>query len=312
MITARNILNGLLLLTAGAILLVGCVRDDRSDCRYPLPLRFTYTYNVEQTDLFDAEVTQLDLFLYDAASGRLVAQLSPDVDMLSPDNGLEWMVPPGEYDIVAWGGVVQRYRFSSMQSFEQALMSIRREQDGETVSQQQEHLFHAVCRDVRVTGNLLPEVVMDLHKNSNDVRIEITGLTETQHEQVACSIRSANGDYAFDNTIRTQQPVTYLPEAGYTNGVASYDHTVLGLWPEDDSWLKVELLSTPVKSDGTAQTLFDGSLSELLLQKPGTNLDLEDEFTIRLEVKPSSSDSSVRVELYVNDWHVVDMNGGLG
>ncbi len=101
MITARNILNGLLLLTAGAILLVGCVRDDRSDCRYPLPLRFTYTYNVEQTDLFDAEVTQLDLFLYDAASGRLVAQLSPDVDMLSPDNGLEWMVPPGEYDIVA-------------------------------------------------------------------------------------------------------------------------------------------------------------------------------------------------------------------
>lgn len=310
MITARNILNGLLLLTGGAILLVGCVRDDRSECRYPLPLRFTYTYNVEQSDLFDAEVSQLDLFLYDAASGQLVAQLSPDVETLTPENGLEWMVPPGTYDVVAWGGVNQRYLYSATQTFDEALLSIRREQDGETVLQQQEHLFHAVCQDIEVTGNLLPEVVMDLHKNSNDVRLEITGLTADQLQQVSCSIRSANGDYAFDNTIRTQQPVTYLPEAGYTNGVALFDHTVLGLWPGDESWLRVELLPAATKSDGVLQTLYDGSLSELLLQKPGTNLDLEDEFTIRLEAQ-SSSDGSVRVEIYVNDWHVVEMDGGL-
>lgn len=310
MITARNILNGLLLLTGGAILLVGCVRDDRSECRYPLPLRFTYTYNVEQSDLFDAEVNQLDLFLYDAASGQLVAQLSPDVETLSPENGLEWMVPPGTYDVVAWGGVNQRYLYNATQTFDEALLSIRREQDGETVLQQQEHLFHAVCQDIEVTGNLLPEVVMDLHKNSNDVRLEITGLTADQLQQVSCSIRSANGDYTFDNTIRTQQPVTYLPEAGYTNGVASFDHTVLGLWPGDESWLRVELLPAATKSDGSLQTLYDGSLSELLLQKPGTNLDLEDEFTIRLEAQ-SSSDGSVRVEIYVNDWHVVEMDGGL-
>lgn len=310
MTTARNILKRLLLLTGGAILLVGCVRDDRSGCRYPLPLRFTYTYNTEQEDLFDAEVEQLDLFLYDAASGRLVARVSPEVEKLSPENGYEWKVDPGVYDVVAWGGVAQRYHYEQPDNFSAARLSINREPDGETVLQRREHLFHAMVRGVRVNGDLLAERVMDLHKNSNDVRVEVTGLTEAQSQRLHCTIRSANGDYAFDNTCTPEGSVTYLPDSQYADGTATFDHTVLGLWQGDASWLNVEYIdeasgrTTPVR-------LFDGSLSELLLQKPGTDLDLEDEFTIRIEAT-QIPDGSFDVTIFVNDWQVVDMSGGLG
>ena len=149
MMTARNILKRLLLLTGGAILLVGCVRDDRSECRYPLPLRFSYTYNIEQADLFDAEVQTLDLFLYDAKSGRLIDRVSPAVEALSPTNGYEWMVEPGVYDLVAWGGVSQRYHYEQTEFFSAARLSVNRESDGETVLQQREHLFHALARGIR-------------------------------------------------------------------------------------------------------------------------------------------------------------------
>lgn len=310
MMAARNILKRLLLLTGGAILLVGCVRDDRSECRYPLPLRFSYTYNVEQTDLFDAEVQTLDLFLYDAKSGRLIDRVSPAVEALSPTNGYEWMVEPGVYDLVAWGGVSQRYHYEQTEFFSAARLSVNRESDGETVLQQREHVFHAMFRGIRVTGDLLSEQELNLHKNSNDVRVEVTGLTEAQSRRLRCTIRSANGDYGFDNTCVSERPVTYYPEAGYADGTAIFDHTVLGLWPGDASWLNVELGAEAAGRSVPVQ-LFDGSLSELLLQKPGTDLDLEDEFTVRLEAT-QTSDGSYAVTIYVNDWQVVDMSGGLG
>lgn len=311
MTTARNILKRLLLLTVGgAILLVGCVRDDRSSCRYPLPLRFSYTYNVEQTDLFDTEVQTLDLFLYDAKSGRLVARVSPDVETLSPTNGYEWMVEPGVYDLVAWGGVSQRHHYEQPDLFSAARMSVNRESDGETVLQQREHVFHAMSRGIRVTGDLLSERELDLHKNTNDVRVEVTGLTEAQSRQLRCTIRSANGDYGFDNRCVSDGPVTYHPASGYSDGTASFDHTVLGLWPGDSSWLTVELVAAAAGRSVSVR-LFDGSLSDLLLQKPGTDLDLEDEFTVRLDAT-QTSDGSYGVTIYVNDWQVVDMSGGLG
>lgn len=309
--TARNILKRLLLLlSGGAILLVGCVRDDRSECRYPLPLRFAYTYNTEQQDLFDAEVEQLDLFLYDATSGRLVAQVSPEVDLLSPTNSYSWMVAPGLYDVVAWGGVSQRHHYEATDQFSTARLSINRESDGETVLQRREHVFHAMIEGVCVTGDRMAEQVMDLHKNSNDVRVEVTGLTEAESQRLRCTIRSANGDYSFDNTCVADHAVNYQPDAGFTDGVATFDHTVLGLWAGDSSWLNVTF-ADEASSRAASSQLFDGSLSDLLLQKPGTDLDLEDEFTVRIEATPTP-DGSFDVDIYVNDWLVVDMSGGLG
>lgn len=57
--------------------------------------------------------------------------------------------------------------------------------------------------------------------------------------------------------------------------------------------------------------IFDGSLSELLMANPAVDLDLDDEFVIRLESQ-LQPDGNFSVSIFVNDWHVIDMNGGLG
>lgn len=132
---ARIAWKRLLLLLGGAALLWGCVRDDRSECRFPLRLRFAYTYNTEQEDLFDREIEALHLYLYDADGGRLVAAASPDVGSLSGDHTFEWAVPPGSYRVVAWGGVKQRYDFRSTESYADATLSVRRLEDGVSVDQ---------------------------------------------------------------------------------------------------------------------------------------------------------------------------------
>lgn len=318
---ARIAWKRLLLLLGGAALLWGCVRDDRSECRFPLRLRFAYTYNTEQEDLFDREIEALHLYLYDADGGRLVAAASPDVGSLSGDHTFEWAVPPGSYRVVAWGGVKQRYDFRSTESYADATLSVRRLEDGVSVDQACEHLFHSMAGGVKIDGSITPEYTLDLHKNSNDVHVVVSGLTDDERTRLRCTIGSANGDYGFDNEVRGVESVRYLPAAGAEGADATNEFTVLRLWPGDASRLRVEVAAagtTAAAGAGGAataaegsQVIFDGSLSELLLQKPGTDLDLQDDFVIKLEAQRKPG-GGFGVEIYVNGWHVVDMPGGLG
>lgn len=319
-IKARIAWKRLLLLLGGAALLWGCVRDDRSECRFPLRLRFAYTYNTEQEDLFDREIEALHLYLYDADGGRLVAAASPDVGSLSGDHTFEWAVPPGSYRVVAWGGVKQRYDFRSTESYADATLSVRRLEDGVSVDQACEHLFHSMAGGVKIDGSVTPEYTLDLHKNSNDVRVVVSGLTDDERTRLRCTIGSANGDYGFDNEVRGVEDVCYLPAAGAEGADAVNEFTVLRLWPGDASRLKVEVAAVGTTAAAGAggtvtaagsQVIFDGSLSELLLQKPGMDLDLQDDFVIKLEAQRKPG-GGFGVEIYVNGWHVVDMPGGLG
>lgn len=317
---ARIAWKRLLLLLGGAAFLWGCVRDDRSECRFPLRLRFAYTYNTEGEDLFDREIEALHLYLYDADGGRLVAAASPDVGALSGDHTFEWAVPPGSYRVVAWGGVKQRYDFRSTESYADATLSVRRLEDGVSVDQACEHLFHSMAGGVKIDGSVTPEYTLDLHKNSNDVRVVVSGLTDDERTRLRCTIGSANGDYGFDNEVRGVEGVCYLPAAGAEGADATNEFTVLRLWPGDASRLKVEVAAVGTTAAAGAggtvtaagsQVIFDGSLSELLLQKPGMDLDLQDDFVIKLEAQRKPG-GGFGVEIYVNGWHVVDMPGGLG
>ena len=317
---ARIAWKRLLLLLGGAAFLWGCVRDDRSECRFPLRLRFAYTYNTEGEDLFDREIEALHLYLYDAEGGRLVAAASPDVGSLSGDHTFEWAVPPGSYRVVAWGGVKQRYDFRSTESYADATLSVRRLEDGVSVDQACEHLFHSMAGGVKIDGSVTPEYTLDLHKNSNDVRVVVSGLTDDERTRLRCTIGSANGDYGFDNEVRGVEGVCYLPAAGAEGADATNEFTVLRLWPGDASRLRVEVAAAGTTAAAGAggtvtaagsQVIFDGSLSELLLQKPGTDLDLQDDFVIKLEAQRKPG-GGFGVEIYVNGWHVVDMPGGLG
>lgn len=319
-IKARIAWKRLLLLLGGAAFLWGCVRDDRSECRFPLRLRFAYTYNTEQEDLFDREIEALHLYLYDAEGGRLVAAASPNVGSLSGDHTFEWAVPPGSYRVVAWGGVKQRYDFRSTESYADATLSVRRLEDGVSVDQACEHLFHSMAGGVKIDGSVTPEYTLDLHKNSNDVRVIVSGLTDDERTRLRCTISGANGDYGFDNEVRGAEGVCYLPAAGAEGTDAVNEFTVLRLWPGDASRLRVEVAAagttTAAGADGTAtaagsQVIFDGSLSELLLQKPDTDLDLQDDFVVKLEAQRKPG-GGFGVEIYVNGWHVVDVPGGLG
>ena len=104
--------------------------------------------------------------------------------------------------------------------------------------------------------------------------------------------------------------MVWLPESSRESDRSIHKFTVLRLAEGDDSRLHVEVLPDG-SGRGLSGVIFDGSLSELLSANPAVDLDLDDEFVIRLESQ-LQPDGNFSVAIFVNDWHVIDMNGGLG
>lgn len=302
----------LLLISWGVTFLCGCVRDDRDDCLFPLRLRFSYTYNREQRDLFGEEIDHLQLYLFDARSGALAATATPACDVLGQGEVFEWLVAPGHYHVVAWGGLDKRYSAASVEQFGNAAMRALRDTDGKTCPQLAEHLWHQIGHDIIVDGDVQPVRTLDMHKLSNDVRVEVAGLPADCHSRLRCTIEASNGSYDFDGKrLAAGGTVTWLPETE-TLDTESVLHrfTVLDLSRGDDSRLLVEVIPDEA-TRSLAGVIFDGSLSELLSANPDIDLDLDDEFDIRLE-SALLPDGRLGVRIYVAEWLVVDMHGGLG
>lgn len=315
-----------LLLLGGAMLAASCVQDDRSDCRFPLRVEFQRATNAEvltraASDDFNGELEELTLYLYDRASGQLVAEVQPPMEAAHTSDPYVWPVPPGTYRVVAWGGAKERHTVTAHETFDGATLSVNRLEDGVSVEARRAHLYYGQLDSVVITGDYTPAHRIDLYKNSKDIRLELVGLTAEERNRAVCTVTASNGTYLFDNTLLPEQdPVTYLmtdtPDAH--NLIRTF--TTLGLQAGDDSHLRIELLpEAPVTGDEeTPQTraaeghvIYDGSLSELLLARPGTDLKWDDEFVIKMNYYGQAADGSSHLDIWVNDWHIIHQNGDL-
>lgn len=381
--------NGLLLLVLGAAAFLGsCVRADRADCDFPLRLRFSYTDNAPGVELFQEEVTSLDLFFYDAASGHLVghetlhALLAPEPgaagaalgpvslfsaaddggnteggnteggdteggdteggDTEEPQEGIleplpltySLSLPPGRYDVVAWGGIRDRYKFVATHMLDEAFVYATREADSDQtlIAPGGEKLFYGTLRGLEINGQLGKEQVVRFVQNTNNIRVVVTGLTENHRKRTEASIIALNGAYTFsDNSRLAAIHATYQPVEGEVAGAVLRDFRILRLKQGDDSRLKVRVApdhtvpADPADPDAPevpadadkSYTIFDGSLTDLLLLYPFGDLDATSDYTIEFRVgalgggDEDDKNTEARFSVLVNDWVVIKQDTDL-
>lgn len=296
----KHSLKILLLWLPVTLLLAGCIRDDRGECRFPLRLHFTYLRNLEQTDLLRPEVETLRLYLYDSESGKLVDSRAMEISDLDGDNTMVWNVAPGRYTLVTWGGVHDRYVINPASTLDAMTLTLPLDNEGHA-PQRREHLWHSLDQGITVTGDLTGTHDIDLHKLSNDVKVTVTASAgHTLPEHAVSAITAANGVLnAYGREVDGAAPVTYIPsvEAGSrAPEVSVHSYTTLELWDGDESTLSVSLAGAKV---------YEGSLTSLIANDPKVDFDLYDEFTIAFVVTPhDGGDAAVSVS--VNGWKVVE------
>lgn len=288
----QKIILSLMLMLIG----VSCTKEDVSLCESSLLLSFHYTYNIENEDMFLSSIEYIELFVYNKSS-ELVQNYKIGKTDLIDGNKYRLQLRQGTYQIVAHGEVRTSYIYHGIDSPETAYISVTRDA-GNRVPSQLDNMFHAMKQDITIT-NSEQEQHLFFAKNSNHIRVIVRDeLSVKASNAVTCDINAINGDYKFDNTIYGNDRVHYTPTSEVVGCEQMFDFTVLRLWQGDDSKLIVQ---------DQSMMLYNGSLSELLLRKPGTDLEIQDTFEIVL--LRDSQNSTVKIT--VNGWEVIDHNSGL-
>lgn len=223
-------------------LLLGCTPsffDDEGDCDPVHVVRFSYEMNMKFADAFHAEVSSVDLFVFDS-EGRLVTSVSRHV---AADEARDFSIElrgldPGHYSLLAWCGVKdsEHFRVNPEEvlnpQMHHHLCRIHRQNDGEDgsahIRKDVGRLFHGRLDNVDMTQDEgHHEHIVYLTKDTNVIRVTLQHLSgePMDKDDYDISIGDANGLYDHNNDLLPDEFLTYHPWS-LKGGAASF-------FPED-------------------------------------------------------------------------------
>lgn len=206
----------------------GAIYDDQGDCTVTYRVAFRYDMNMKWADAFDAEVESIHLYAF-APDGLLAGhQVATAAELRAAGNTMVLDLAPGDYRIVAWGGLEPRE--GTGRSFvvpevtvgetriEELTCRLERQRDASARAFSREQLnplFHGMIDahlPVNDDGGEY-NFTMPLTKDTNHVRIILQHLSgqEVNPADFTFRIEEENGLMNYDNSLLTDERITYHP-----------------------------------------------------------------------------------------------------
>ena len=208
------------------------IYDDEGDCSVKYRVRFVYDMNLKWADAFASEVTSVNLYAFDS-DGVFYKEFTASGEALKqPGFYIELDIPAGDYQLVAWCGLVnpdaKKESFSvtrpmpgvtTLDDFICSLNTIKTksgEEEGPVSDSRLYFLYH---------GNMavnLPDTqdgetyyyTMPLVKDTNHIRIILQELASDEDMNPAdydITIEAADGLMAYNNNLLPSPVITYKP-----------------------------------------------------------------------------------------------------
>lgn len=272
-----------------------CISDDYDSC-------FGIRLSVE-TPWSSERAKKLNIFVFDA-EGKLVSSYEKTDRQVAEGVKYLLQLPHGTYNLVVWGDVKERYTFKNIQQKELSHNSdffshrvvTKLDADSFRLASELDPVFHASEFSIELQGNEVKDVTMRLIKNTNKLKVNVSGLpSNAAYEKLEVGVSAQNWQYYFDNSIpKGIEQIIYTP----------YSSKVLeNRYEANLSVLRLVKGRNPVlyiKDLNSGRILLSKNLVKLLLNLPYANLDQEDFFEIDLDFKGPT------VSIKVNGWVVHD------
>jgi len=323
--TIKHLIHAVLPMLATSLMLTGCITEDLQECPNDYRLRIVYDRNMLNADAFASRVHSVDIQVFDHSSGLPVCRHSESGEALASGNyTVSLPVPPGDYDILCWGGMAEGTSFSYAHPSAEALHQqdvLLNTSDGVS-GKRLEDLYHGLLSrasfiDNNDLGSFETQTeTIYLTKNTNRINVVLMNLDGAlmQEKDFKLSITSNNGGMAYDNSLLTGQSVTYhpwsiTPIVGETidnvsvQSALSAEFSLARLTAETDSRLDVVRLS-----DG--ERIISVPLEDNLLLYKGAfyahmtddeYLNREDDYTITF-ILDANNNWDRTAMIYINKW----------
>lgn len=275
----------------------GCLKEDVEKCKSELLLRFRYTLNDQNINLFDAQVHKVTVYVFDK-DGKYVGTFSEQGSALTNDFVMRIPLPEGEYSVIVYGGDFTTYAVGGGE-----LSDIRMEL--KSIESGDGFLYPAAIPDDLYAGWALSAVSttnnknvtdVELIKNTKKITIKTSGIAGTPEVYIT----AINGKYQYDNNIDPTHGVfKYIaPYTSSEDGYQIFDLKMMRLMYGMSSRI---VIRDPI----TNNIIYDENLMDLILatgQYPlQQDLDREDEFVVTIII-------GHEISVWVNGWKVNEMN----
>lgn len=311
---ASSVMKRIHLLLFFALLLtsVSCIKENLGNCGRSMHyLTFEYSHNAEGVDKFATQVSQIDVYAFDK-NGVLVGHFTDQgVHLGLAGYRLPISLSPGDYTLVAWGGVREEYVLSDASNQSGAPLQIQSTRDKDArlsistlkaMGNSPADLFHGIVYHVPM-GTDVTHTHIPLVKNTHTLHVTVRGVNHLRknHElnDLEMSCRANNGIYNFDNSIsENQKLITYIPiNETSTSETVSYQIKTLRL-------LKGINATLSWRDQANGQTVFSKDLMQMLLQLPhvSTNNDLDRYEDYHIDI---TLDMNLKMTISINGYNVV-------
>lgn len=297
-----------------------CIREDVDDCSAALLLRFRYTLNDQQTNLFGTNIHKITVYIFDK-EGKYVDTFSESGEKVTNDYIMQIPLPAGSYSIIAYGGDFTTYTVGELNSVTNETSKLL--QEGVTDIKD----FRLLLNNTAGTeGFLLPVKIPDdlyagitinalsttsrkqvtdveLIQDTKKIKVILTGtdfLTRTQAVP-DIYITALNGRYKFDNQIDgTYRMLKYVPSQTTVDS---------NRMEANLKTMRLMIGASPmlvIKDPATSKLLYNKNIIEQILLNPAytsqTDLDREDEFVFAIKLE--EQDQQLVVSVTINGWEI--------
>lgn len=296
------------------LFLQSCIKDDISDCKTDLLIRFRYTLNDSYADLFGSEVDQIIVYIFDS-NGKYVDRFSEQGDALTNGYTMRIPLPKGEYTVIAYGGNFTTYSVGELNrqtgtlneslqkgitSIEDFRMELKSKSDADNYLiplNVPDDLYAGMGTNACSCTDPQQVIEIDLMKDTKKIKVNLLG-TDALGAPLDVYITAANGRYKHDNSIDTDYGTfKYTP--------VSTTVTPNGL---EINLKKLRLVfgQSPmliIKNRTTGQILYNENMIEQIAltgKYPSQeDLDREDEFAFDISIA-----QNVVITTFINGWKI--------
>lgn len=308
--------------------------EEEVDCSVEYRVKFKYDKNMKFADAFANEVKSVTLYAFDE-NGKFIYQRTEQGDILAEDGyTMPVEVEPGDYNLVAWGGLENEESFavpvltegvSTLDNLNCKMnrQYLNRAADGSAyVNEDLKPLFHGQVQKQNFGRSAAQEIVtIPLVKNTNNIRIVLQHLSgdAVDVSKFTFTIEDENGLMDYDNSLKEDEELTYYAwrtdsgiadmnvdgsRATTTVGVAVAELTVGRLVEENKPVLTIA-------NDKGEKVLSIPLIDYALLVKGHYNremsnqeyLDRQDEYNMTFFL--DENDQWISSSIIINSWKVV-------
>ncbi len=211
----------------------GCIKEDMSDCG--TFLYFSYLGDFD-TEIFPEKVNKVNLYVYDK-NGNLVQTTTLDKGDLNRSQGIQLLLPEGDYHVVCWGNTFNETQINGESSVGSGIVAAPHYFTKETITTNDS--LYIGSKDIRLAGDVLTRDTVYFSSAHIKMLVQTIGLEGESSYPFTIEVGNVSPTVDFNKRFSAEKAIYYPISTNHGNGEYDARFNVLRFNDDNDVYVRL-------------------------------------------------------------------------